>query len=847
MSEYQAIGIDLNGLYDNAAFDNIDEHITGGGIPSVLILNDQKATDTSIISGKEATGSMIGRNLPHAAASPNAVRIPVTEVFDAMRRKRDNRVRSSDIKPAQLMAAAIIGLAEARGPANQRPVVVTIPDDGTFNDDAQQHLINAMTGTGLKVQLLWRPVAALLAMNQKLRSYSKQLDGREIGVVSCLDEGITISRLQARFDIDTDDETYLIPKRLSPGRIFRYPQTIGDIAAKNAEIISERLNTKAQEVLWCTDIAISAALGRAPTSTVIRSNNGWTKIGTELLSGSPRINLDSNFLDEIDAFLSEVNYLIYEGPALETPVEGKDKNLLNLLKGRLREDRLRAPNNTPRQTLEIHQSQSQLVSRGCLEYGIRLQDGRKTYFDQLPQLRLAVSKDREPVFVSLINPGQECEGGKTYDEVADLNMFIPPRSHELQFYLFKEGESEPRKATETLRSPPTENTQIVMRIVQSPAQGRARLTIQPTVGRLSPINVNWDHMQVLEGETEETISEKIRQPDVAVPPVTDHPSHSILWTVRRGTNLLNYFSIADLVDNLASNLPFDGTDAEAEKIEELRTWFYRFSSPYSLTAYQGINRHQEKKLHRPISSNGELPVPGNGLTLKTLDNFQSILAAASQVSVFGNSSEKFRNQATLLASWCFLACPEDIIDVLLSKPDWLKWRDYCHRLAKTISTDEQFKKYFTTLEIEIKRNSSTALTYHAEGLFYLLSLRENACFSLTSEQAHFFANALLNRVSRQCNGLNPENIKRAVRSTLRAMIALMRYRLVEPGFLTSEEKLGGKTIRLCSRVRWIIEDIPSKVAILESAIELTKAIEAEEPFAANILGWDGDDVNNTVD
>jgi hypothetical protein len=843
MTDFKAIGIDLNGLYDTAAFDNVDAHLTGGAIPSVVIANRDHHDRVEVICGEEATLSPVGRNIAASPSSDDVARILSAWAIDSLREEHQDESLFNGIAPARIMAAAVSGLAEARGPVDSQPVVVAIPDDGKFNDDAQQQLLNSLSGTGLKIHLLWRSVAALLAMNQDIRSHSKELKDKKVGIISLLDEGVNVCRLIMKFDQDCEGNTYLIPKRTGPGRVFPYPRRIQDIARDNATDLSDLTGTDTKELLLGTPIPVSAAIGMRPETTVVRTPNGWKRIDHDLLHKPTPLILDDAFTDQIDRFLSDVGYLVYEGPALLAPVSGNDKNLMNMVSAKLRTGIFKTRTGQNRKALSFNKSESQLVSRGCHEYGIRLQDGRKTYFDQLPQLRLAVSRNREPVFSELIPSGMECEGGKNFSRDADLNLSIPARSKELQFYLFKEGETDPRRATERLRRPPKEDIPIRMKIEQSPAQGRARLTI---IGDMPQVSVNWDNMEVLAGETEETISEKIQHPEIAVPPVTYHPCHPYLWSVKRGKNLLNHFSLSELIDDLTRDLPFSGSDTEARKIGALRAVFCRLSSPYTLSFRAPGPRHNIKELHRPVSSAGEFPAPGEGLEQHSIDNLKAILRDGADSFLSPNATLNFKRQISNLGGWAFLACPEILHEDLMTNPDWGKLYGASHYFrcaAKIITSIGEFETYFSRMEESIITNQEVAKIYHADGLFYLLSLRENAAKAITAHQSELFSKALTNQINDKIKGRRPKT-STLVRACLRALSALLRYRLADPGFMRQGEYFGDTVVSQCERIVKIVAGDPAKRAVMKSAMDLASAITAEEAIPVNLLIWDSDDQNS---
>ena len=118
-------------------------------------------------------------------------------------------------------------------------------------------------------------------------------------------------------------------------------------------------------------------------------------------------------------------------------------------------------------------------------------------------------------------------------------------------------------------------------------------------------------------------------------------------------------------------------------------------------------------------------------------------------------------------------------------------------MGRSFATDQECVAFFSVLESAIGERGKI-LQYQLEGLFYLLSLRERAAARLTFEQATLFAESILTRVEEQ---IRRENYSRLTRTALRALAAMLRYRLVNPAFVASGDGgIGDRMVRVLQQI-----------------------------------------------
>lgn len=246
-----------------------------------------------------------------------------------------------------------------------------------------------------------------------------------------------------------------------------------------------------------------------------------------------------------------------------------------------------------------------LAARGCAVYQQRRDQKRHTYFDHLPQLRLAVRRGTDPDFLELIDRSARVEGGSSYDAERDLGLSVQPGATSLNFFLLREGNAKPRHVRVELLERLSTATPIRLRIHQKPAQGTARLTLVAAEDDsfFRPVELHWERMTE-EDLTEQEVLERLRDKPADVPPVQLQPCHTLMWTspvaAANGSLVL-------LLPLLAAHL--DNGPPKSDDLLPLLTrhsvLLTRRSSPALLMRRQT----RDRTLYRAVSSEGEVPLP----------------------------------------------------------------------------------------------------------------------------------------------------------------------------------------------------------------------------------------------
>ena len=837
------LGIDLNGLCDVSVTDveicdvsvtDVEtEVLRGGDVPSVVVV--QSGDPVRVIAGTEAAMAIEGRGWQgpesaHITDTRQCLRVPMHRILEALGDGHPIEAAGEHIELTDLLAAAIAALARPQGPAPdaERLAVIAVPDDGRFLEEARQRLIDAAVQGGLTPTLLWRPVAALLGMEPELDGDQiAKLSGKTVGVISCLEDGVHAARLKVEVKTK-EDKLYFVPVRREAGIVAPYRKPISDLAAELADQYAPDDDPQeGWQILWGDGLVLNWLLNLEAKESLVQTGSDWRLIPGRRPKDLPQIEFDDTELDDLASFLKDVDYSVFEGPALETFISG-------MRLGYFLRDLL------PRTSscLKFSPMKDHLVARGCAVYQRRKDQCRVTYYDHLPQLRLAVRRGTDPDFLDLIDSEARIEGGMPYEKECDLHLSVEPGAVALDFFLLREGNAKPRHIRVELSERLTTAVPIRMQIRQQPAQGTARLTLIATQqgSRFRPVQLKWERMTE-KNLSEEEVLNRLREEPVDIPPVLPQHCHQLLWTAYLASA---GGSLSERLALLAADLEADPVpgDGLMQLLKQHSILLTRRSSPAILTQW----RVRDSTLYRAVSSDGDLPEQSDGLSASLLERFEFCLQRLDDLFTSGRRIDReLRTAIIRFGGWCFLRCPDGIrchlIDTAKSGrvPDS---RIYYRAMGKVFSSDEECRVFFALLEKELTPHHAVFKLNQIEGLFYLLSLRETAPLVITDHQATLFASKLLARIQ-ECV-VRAQNLSRLVSASLKAYAGLMRYRLVRQDFMTPQDPALGEEQKL------VLENLlqRSRRQNRDQITKLTKSlVEWSEKCGADrtILQWDPDE------
>jgi hypothetical protein len=787
------LGVDLNGLVDQvASSENGSLQLGQGEIPSVVVVphaQPPRSRTLLTVTGIEATRSFEGRGWtwPAAARAEGvAARIPIADILDRVARDQPIRIREVDHDPADLAVAAAIGLgAEERGNAS---TTLVVRDNGSVDEEAQQRLINGFGKRRMPVTLLWRPVAAVLGIEEGLNPVADQLHGRKLGVVSVLGDGIDVSVLEIEGREDTAG-TYVVPVRARGGIRVRFDRPLSACAEELAKRLLPDDLHNVRQLVWGSGAAMRAFLSLDPGETIVQVRGQWQLLrfdGAPANVGLPV--LDQVALSQARVLLHDVREVIVEGPGMDATVGGLR------LGYRVRDELL------PEGTRSLFDGwlARGIVAKGAAIYGFRRTVGRTTYFDHLPRLRFAALRGEEPAFIDLVPPDARLEGGQAYDpEPIDLGLWIEAGTSEIRNFLVKETDPSPRVSTVLLHKVPDVRTPVRVKIHQRPLAGLARITLIPDdAGGLRPIELDWGRMTVV-GRSEEEILDYIATGGRAVPPIVIIHCHQMLWEHGSSTwpSLLALLAKAPRTAQDLVRAPRDSLSAMRTITDRLR----RLDSPKRIT--RGANGDESR--YRAVSSLGDIPVFKTEAGAAAVANLEDMLESVSKIASDPEHSKKVRESALRLCSWVFSRCPQRLrelvmVDLAAESPTFI--RSLAFQVAGRIVTDRQeiLTMFSALAPVE------TPLLYHLRAALLVLSRIDRAAMLIAPSVADHLARCALNNMQSARNRPSGSHL---TSTSIQLVAALLRHRLSSRNFLDPKRTELGVLIRerlvVLSTDQWI--------------------------------------------
>ena len=631
------VGFDLNGWRDQAMRNWIEKPGEGetfnqgtlisAGIGGIVVTIGDGSRAGEHVGGAQARLAPHGRGGGWGDIGRDARRVRVSDLL------------ANPQQNIKALAAALSGLAHESAVG-----VMAIADTGADTEHAQEALLDAMRQAKTRRRLLvWRPVLAVLA--------SLDLDimqtVKTVGFVSHDGSGFATQKLIVRRGAIT------APERREIGRIHPSDLGLSGLRASAEAAMHGALPMGVgTEHLAQSETLIRLALG-APTlrEPVRRSGESWHVIDPPkglVLEGVVVPPTISNHLVDCDLIL------------FETPTTGAVRSVL----ADMWIDFFDCP---------VHTLANDAVACGALIAAKRLSEGAPVYFDFLPQISTIIQgRDGARTF-DLIPKDETLPAGMVYRSREPARFGLQPRQDSISVYLRKETEAAPRLALVPLAAPVSRTMPVDLRVEQTPASGRARLTLTSEAFS-SPIVVDWD---AAERQTKnwDTIIKELERPRPTIPNRLVLPCGMEVWegpANRRG-----------LSEMLVANLGRREVDWEA-------------------LATLAASRPNGKYA---VSSDGDVP---SGLTLgdeAMLD--QMIGLAVLKIQACVGSLPAPENKALNFLTWMFRRCPSSLIAPMIDAldPDDGTPRFFRHQsrtlvyqgLGRIARTSDEVRKIFDHL------------------------------------------------------------------------------------------------------------------------------------------------------
>ena len=440
--------------------------------------------------------------------------------------------------PAEAIATAAANILQLhpslQGDGN--PALI-IPN--TTREEHQQAILDESRRLEMRVQLLWRPVAAALAWCDKFDSNLRGMlssrahqTNESLGHLLCLHLGLaeieaTVLELVLQ---EHDGDAWIVPARdRSPSRSRRPVPSPGWLALKTSasEFLSAAQLPADRQHLWQLLFATNWANAElfatsAPVTPVFRTlempsgaildivrprpislanlpqrspNQRWHVLGAHSLPEVHPDSLDgwrSNLKNDLPHTLLGA---VVTGEIASVPM-GNGQTLAQFLLDGVRMDR-------PPLAIKGPAESDRLLAHGAAIFSARLAAELPTYLDTLPQLHLFIRRrngelDWEP----LLKPSHEyVDGGREWrrpDPVSGLA--IEKNRKKLTFAIDHEEFPNIRELLVELPRPSESDEPVKLHVSITPAQGNARLEVCPTredIFGTRRIRVDWGRMAIV--------------------------------------------------------------------------------------------------------------------------------------------------------------------------------------------------------------------------------------------------------------------------------------------------------------------------------------------------------------
>lgn len=643
-------GIDLNGIHDycmRSERSDVPENRSesksketpdsdfkiDGGAASVAVRIGGSG-DAEVIAGPQAALAPHGRGPGWGEIGDKRRRIRIAEAL--------SELEDPDVPPEGFYADAITAAVDTLAPDTDLAVFV-IPDTDRFNERAQDKLLRILSRAApRRMELLWRPIAVCLGLRDEIKVVqSEKPAGIHVATLTALGKGVMISKLQLMIR-SWNDQEITAPVRTQPG-IFchwggdheaRRHAVLDAIGAANPDVEREDIDRQAM-------MLHSLSAGAKVAREVIRNRKGqWVDLVKPTTLRMPEDSLP----EQVVNILQGVELVLLDAPGGRNPLEALRSAVA-------------AAGIVTRDKLILTADDGQVAS-GALDAARLLASGIPPYFDFLPQIQVtAINHARNVEFTDLIPKEEVVAGGGIY------RCEKPPRYHlsagqrELDLYLAREGDDTLRRWHLELPSPPSRTMEVMLRAQQRPARGWARIDVfseewEPL--RQRPVRLDWNHLEA-EARDAKTLLAHLNIAGKAYPDPVVYASHEAYWDpVTTGWNLLS-----DIDKYNSCNKNYDRNHGILLNMIYDR---FRLTSPPNILLP-----------HRcyPIDSNGDLSTDlDHDLRNQIEISIKRMLdLICSDLSRFVyNRTHKISFQVSRLylpATWCFLRCPEGIMNILL--------------------------------------------------------------------------------------------------------------------------------------------------------------------------------------
>lgn len=414
------------------------------------------------------------------------------------------------ISPAEVIAASVAALLL---PESDVTPVLTIPND--LKMSRQQVLIDECSQLGVRVKLLWRPVAAALMWCELHSSAILELhSGREgsIGTLLSVHLGLDqfeITPLELVIQ-QVNEKRCLLPARRRP-KGSALPSCGIDWLMNSLPGVPNEIWQR----LWTTDAAHQwlRAPGESLESFLDRPHpRNWQAdcVAGEWLPPVLTQSLLDNWLRNCRDERTEtaLQGVIVTGELATTQFSHSVPLWRHVLTTQgVAPDCFRLLLD---QNLSASTGSATLTGRGASRHALTLLNDEPSYLDTLPRLKTVTYVAGQPDWIDLLKHDDGwVEGGKIWRRPAPLSgLCIQEDRSELEVVVSHDEFDTVRKLRRTFRQAIDRDIPVQLEVEVEPAQGNARLEVVPTetAATIRPMKLEWSRMEDTQLSREEFIT-----------------------------------------------------------------------------------------------------------------------------------------------------------------------------------------------------------------------------------------------------------------------------------------------------------------------------------------------------
>ncbi len=593
------VGYDLNGWSDFSARNWLEvpgqeaiedrEQVIHGGVGGVVVTVGESPQGGKFIGGMQALRSPHGRGDGWGDIGKSENRENLLQLLD---NPKEN---------SEKLSSALHAMAEVR----KNTAVISIPDIPAFDEDHQEAFLASLQNLRASRKLLvWRPVLAVLSALDELPEISWERVS-DIGVIIHTSKGFSSQKLQLR------KETLSAPERRFQGLHHNCDLGLETLLRDANDMLkAQAVNPRKTDHIETSQLPWKLAMGHKCNVEPLRQWNGsW-----EIISPPDKFVVkEAAIPEELAEHLHGCSTVLFHTPALGE-VRDAITQKLSVQLGH-----------------KIHCLEPQAIARGALRAAKRLSENQPIYYDFLPQISTIVQDAEGAKSYDLIPPKTLLPAGQSYRSSQPAEMGLVAGMEEIKVFLKKEADPTPRLALIKLASPPATNNLVGLHLQQTPAAGRAQLTLVSDAFS-GPLVVDWENASELDQCWAEII-ESLEPEKPTVPKRLILPGGIGSW--------LEQDNKPGLEDMLARELDKSSPDWKALTGKLSSRSFGEFA----------------------LSSDGEFPIE---LPLSAPYRLHDAISLAEKDVHERLAGEGTRdNQSLRFLTWLFHMCPEWIVPHLL--------------------------------------------------------------------------------------------------------------------------------------------------------------------------------------